>query len=331
MGSHVGLARGFAALQRGAEADGAEAEKWRCLWAYFEAAAALAEDERWAGEKVVFRRHRVDRDEVLARLNTRHRTPPVFKVQVTFVRGLVPLEASAAENVAIVDFANRLLGGGVLGRGAVQEEILFATHPELLMALPGFQAFQPLWDNEAVLVENVLAYSQTTGSGAGLKFQSAGVTPPPKKVIAIDALDFSSAVNRDQRSHENLTRELVKLVAGFEGAALLLKTDTIATGKWGCGVFQGDERVKFALQLIAAALAGVKGLIYHTYSPPGSPTIEAEAQILLAALYANETSVSDLWQGLLRQEDNNNNNLLIKLAVAPKKSKKGHEKVCRCS
>ena len=31
-----------------------------------------------------------------------------------------------------VDFANRFLGGGVLGLGSVQEEIHFAKHPELL-------------------------------------------------------------------------------------------------------------------------------------------------------------------------------------------------------
>jgi poly(ADP-ribose) glycohydrolase len=34
----------------------------------------------------------------------------------------------------MVDFANMYLGGGVMGKGMVQEEILFACHPELLMS-----------------------------------------------------------------------------------------------------------------------------------------------------------------------------------------------------
>ncbi len=49
-----------------------------------------------------------------------------------------------------VDFANRFLGGGVLGQGCVQEEIRFVTHPELLVS----RLFtQSLLDNEAVIVQ----------------------------------------------------------------------------------------------------------------------------------------------------------------------------------
>lgn len=34
----------------------------------------------------------------------------------------------------MVDFANKSLGGGVLGNGAVQEEILFVIFPECLVS-----------------------------------------------------------------------------------------------------------------------------------------------------------------------------------------------------
>ena len=37
------------------------------------------------------------------------------------------------ENALVVDFANKYLGGGVMGRGYVQEEVLFVDYPELLM------------------------------------------------------------------------------------------------------------------------------------------------------------------------------------------------------
>jgi poly(ADP-ribose) glycohydrolase len=33
----------------------------------------------------------------------------------------------------MIDFANKNVGGGVLGRGAVQEEILFLCFPELVV------------------------------------------------------------------------------------------------------------------------------------------------------------------------------------------------------
>lgn len=35
----------------------------------------------------------------------------------------------------MVDFANKNIGGGVLGFGSVQEEILFVIHPELIVSV----------------------------------------------------------------------------------------------------------------------------------------------------------------------------------------------------
>ena len=34
----------------------------------------------------------------------------------------------------LVDFANKYIGGGVLGFGCTQEEILFLIHPELILS-----------------------------------------------------------------------------------------------------------------------------------------------------------------------------------------------------
>lgn len=34
-----------------------------------------------------------------------------------------------------VDFANKFIGGGALVHGCVQEEIMFATHPELFISV----------------------------------------------------------------------------------------------------------------------------------------------------------------------------------------------------
>ena len=35
----------------------------------------------------------------------------------------------------MIDFANENIGGGVLGNGAVQEEILFVCYPELISTM----------------------------------------------------------------------------------------------------------------------------------------------------------------------------------------------------
>ena len=48
-----------------------------------------------------------------------------------------------------VDFANMYIGGGVLGRGCVQEEIRFVICPELLLSLLFTEV---LTDNEAVVI-----------------------------------------------------------------------------------------------------------------------------------------------------------------------------------
>ncbi len=47
-----------------------------------------------------------------------------------------------------VDFANEYVGGGVLGRGSVQEELLFLKHPELMASI---LFTEKLLDNECLV------------------------------------------------------------------------------------------------------------------------------------------------------------------------------------
>lgn len=46
-----------------------------------------------------------------------------------------------------------------------------------------------------------------------------------------------------------LLRELYKAFTGFVSA----KNSKIATGNWGCGVFNGDLQLKAAIQIVAAS------------------------------------------------------------------------------
>lgn len=54
-----------------------------------------------------------------------------------------------------VDFANKNVGGGVLGYGCVQEEIRFVICPELLVSR---LFIERLGDQEAVIVTGIILY-----------------------------------------------------------------------------------------------------------------------------------------------------------------------------
>ncbi|PHJ20640.1 poly(adp-ribose) glycohydrolase [Cystoisospora suis] len=62
----------------------------------------------------------------------------------------------------LADFANQWIGGGALARGCVQEEIFFATHPELLL-LRFFQ--QRLSVNETCAMSGAMRFSRYSGYG----------------------------------------------------------------------------------------------------------------------------------------------------------------------
>ncbi|CBZ52721.1 hypothetical protein NCLIV_025100 [Neospora caninum Liverpool] len=67
---------------------------------------------------------------------------------------------SAVDLELMADFANQWIGGGALYRGCVQEEIFFATHPELLL-LRLFQ--QRLAVNESCAMSGAMKFSRHSG------------------------------------------------------------------------------------------------------------------------------------------------------------------------
>nr|PIM05478.1 poly(ADP-ribose) glycohydrolase [Toxoplasma gondii COUG] len=67
---------------------------------------------------------------------------------------------SAVNLEIMADFANQWIGGGALYRGCVQEEIFFATHPELLL-LRLFQ--QRLAINESCAMSGAMQFSRYSG------------------------------------------------------------------------------------------------------------------------------------------------------------------------
>uniref|UniRef100_A0A8R1YK12 poly(ADP-ribose) glycohydrolase n=1 Tax=Pristionchus pacificus TaxID=54126 RepID=A0A8R1YK12_PRIPA len=166
-----------------------------------------------------------------------------------------------------VDFANEYIGGGVMGHGAVQEEIRFLCCPEMLVSLLLCDRMEP---HEAILIQGAQQYSAYTGYSDSLKHMPLKLRRGEPRdcygrarsyLVAIDAVRFTK--KGIQYLPEFIARETKKAYAGF-----MRDKDAparpIATGNWGCGVFNGDKELKSLIQWVAASKAG-RPLIYITF------------------------------------------------------------------
>eukprot|EP01119_Soliformovum_irregulare_P007767 TRINITY_DN2025_c1_g1_i1.p1 TRINITY_DN2025_c1_g1~~TRINITY_DN2025_c1_g1_i1.p1 ORF type:complete len:555 (-),score=169.84 TRINITY_DN2025_c1_g1_i1:16-1680(-) len=171
-----------------------------------------------------------------------------------------------------VDFANKMIGGGVLGRGCIQEEIRFMINTELISSLLFCAEME---DDEAILIlgserfSNYSGYSQTfTWEG---DFQDETPRDPmgrlKTQIVAIDALHFGNftEIRMQQFEVRNILRELNKAYIGFSGAH---PGSQIATGNWGCGAFGGYHDLKAMIQLMAAAQLDLD-VSYFTFGVSG--------------------------------------------------------------
>ncbi|XP_029940493.1 poly(ADP-ribose) glycohydrolase-like [Salarias fasciatus] len=196
-----------------------------------------------------------------------------------------------------VDFANCLVGGGVLGSGLVQEEILFIINPELIVSRLFTERLQ---DGECLIVTGSQQFSSY--SGYSDSFEWLGPHEErlhrdewrrlQRQIVAIDAVHYRNP--RDQYSMGKITRELNKAYCGFKGR-LHHDNPDIATGKWGCGAFNGDPQLKAVIQLMAAAKAG-RGLAFFTFQ---DKLLERQLQGMHHLLVTSGITVGKLY-GLLQ-------------------------------
>lgn len=173
-----------------------------------------------------------------------------------------------AKGMLQVDFANKVIGGGVLTDGAVQEEIRFIISPELIAA----RLFtERLHDHEIVKITGSRQFSGYTGYSSGFMFKkleakdnqlnrdvdSYGREHP--QIVAMDAINFPQNKSHFQYKKQAIDRELHKSFVAFIPGHY--KTP-IATGNWGCGAFGGDPELKFLIQWMAAS-QNQRSLLYH--------------------------------------------------------------------
>ncbi|KAM3862983.1 poly(ADP-ribose) glycohydrolase [Diretmus argenteus] len=167
-----------------------------------------------------------------------------------------------------VDFANRLVGGGVTGLGLVQEEIRFLINPELIVSRLFTEALEY---NECLIITGTEQYSKYSGYAESYKWKDSYKDETPRdnwqrrctEIVALDALKFRHFL--EQFHPEKMTRELNKAYCGFFRLySNNQHLSAVATGNWGCGVFGGDTRLKALIQLMAAAEAG-RDVAYFTF------------------------------------------------------------------
>lgn len=160
------------------------------------------------------------------------------------------------EGSIMVDFANMYIGGGCMDMGWVQEEILFLIYPELIFTI---MICPPMLDNEAIVMTGAKRYSSYAGYASGTQFKTYEKlssengykdTQPldernriDRTFVGIDATWFGWGVDLEHQFTEPwVFRELSKALIGFKGDQMEPVSETkkeVATGKWGCGVFNG--------------------------------------------------------------------------------------------
>ncbi|KAG5896259.1 hypothetical protein JTB14_033556 [Gonioctena quinquepunctata] len=192
-----------------------------------------------------------------------------------------------------VDFANRNVGGGVLGYGCVQEEIRFIICPELILS----RLFvEQLGDQEAAVVTGVERYSKYSGYGDTFEWNGNFLDETPHDeygrkrttICIIDATCFYKP--KDQFYPSAMLRELNKAYVGFHTKEKI-NLAPVATGNWGCGAFRGNSSLKILLQFMACSAAG-RDLVYYSF---GNEELRDEFYKLYLFLANNGIVISQLW------------------------------------
>lgn len=113
-----------------------------------------------------------------------------------------------------VDFANKYVGGGVLGFGCVQEEIRFVICPELLVSKLFTERLGSL---ECLVIAGCEQFNSYTGYGMSFEWTGPYVDKTPFdacgrrkcNIVAIDAINFHSSCYQYEESA--MLRELNKV------------------------------------------------------------------------------------------------------------------------
>lgn len=193
----------------------------------------------------------------------------------------------SSDTTIVVDYANEYFGGPST-LTSTQEEILLMLKPEML---PGRQLCEVMLGHEAIVVDDARLFCSVTGYGRTTRI--ADVFPsilnpsptPPQTNWSVPVID--AVVHRgthypkyNQYTAYNKLRCTHKAFLAFEHFVSDIRKRNlglqaiIAGGRWGCGVFNGDLKLKVMQQWVAASAAGADRLVLFLFNDPLQPKIE---------------------------------------------------------
>jgi len=226
---------------------------------------------------------------------------PNWKEEVqTFknVRFLISSEKNIEDAAGMlqVDFSNKSIGGGVLGNGAVQEEIRFCINPELIVARLFTEC---LVDEESFLMIGTEQFNRYVGYATNFRFagnyidktESDDFRRKKCQIVAIDAYRYDNY--KEQFTEGNLIRELNKAYSGFYNQ--YKSEQFIASGFWGCGAFNGHPIKSVLIQLMACRMTR-RNLLFCTFN---DEEMKVYIENLFEFLVNNNISVSRLHRLML--------------------------------
>lgn len=76
---------------------------------------------------------------------------------------------------------------------------------------------------------------------------------------------------------------------------------SIHTGYWGCGAFGGNRVLMALLQVVAAQMAGLERLVFHTGAPGGESAL-AQARRLLQELTRRDGVATEMLLGAIHAQ-----------------------------
>lgn len=172
----------------GAERSAIKAEKIKCVLEYFLHVSSKIENKQEMDSLISFERRCL---------------PSAFQPDwAKSNQTLCEISASTdgviedAEGHLQVDFANKYIGGGILGQGMVQEEIRFAMCPDLFVSRLFTEALR---DNEVMVITGAKQFNDYSGYRTTFKLKRVETPKPLDRdkygrelvtLVAMDALKF---------------------------------------------------------------------------------------------------------------------------------------------
>lgn len=205
-----------------------------------------------------------------------------------------------------MNFANHIVFASYGGDLLAQDELQVLEHPSLASVLEALSQREdtPIRTSQngvatPILIRGVqrrLVFdtSPSTTSPLGLygnKFGDAleaevlaAATPllPPtiSNILALEAPTTPGGVY----TSDHIANILHTAVSGFTAirleSSLVGASPILHTGFWGCGVYGGDRGLMTLLQLLAAMMAGIPTVHFHTVTDEGAEYVRKASQIL---------------------------------------------------